>query len=160
MPADGAESGGTASLLVSGNTEMVVLDLDGALGKMKNPVERRALPPLARHMCLEAIFAKRWRDGEIEGRIAVNRHKASSRFQATGDTVQHRCEIFPIGRIVEQISGDDQIVLLVELQISAIPDQVAYPLWVFRLLLTGQSDHFLREVHTRDTRRAVLPQNA
>ena len=56
---------------MSGNTEMVVLDLKGAFSKMENPVERRALPPLARHPCREAIFAKRRRGGEIEGRIAV-----------------------------------------------------------------------------------------
>src|SRR6266511_5180368 len=157
MPAYRAESGGTASLLMRGNTEIVVLDLKGAVSKMKNPVERRSLPPLARHPCLEAIFAKRWCGGEIEGRIAVNRHEASARFQATGDTVQHRREIFPIRCIIEQIGGDDQIVFFVELQISAVPNQVADTLRVLRLLLTGQSDHFLGEVHTRDARRTVLP---
>src|SRR6266571_1072059 len=120
MPADGGESGGTASLLVRGHTQMVVLDLQGAFSEMKNPVERRALPPLARHPCLEAIFAKRWCSGEIEGRIAVHCDKASARFQATSDAVQHRRELFPIRRIVEQISGHDQIVFFVELQISAV----------------------------------------
>src|SRR6266487_1500584 len=103
MPADGAESGGTASLLVSGDTEMVVLDLKGAFSKMKNPVERRSLPPLARHPCLEAIFSKRGRGGKITGGIAVNRHKASAGFEATGDPVEHRGEIFPVRRIIEQV---------------------------------------------------------
>ena len=117
-----------------GNTEIVVLDLKGAFSKMKNPVERRSLSPLARHACLETVFAKRWCSGEIEGRIAVNRHKASARFQATGDPVQHRREIFPIPRIVEQISGDDQIVFFVELQISAVPNHVTDSLRVLRLL--------------------------
>src|SRR6266581_5401352 len=159
MPAYRAESGGTASLLVSGNTEMVVLDLDGPFSKMKNPVERRSLPPLARHPSLEAIFAKRWCGGEIEGRIAVNRHKASAGFQAMGDTVQHRLELFPIRRIVEQISGHNQIVFFVELQISAVPNQVADTPRVLLLLLAAQSDHSLGEVHTRDTRRALLPKN-
>src|SRR5438477_4035591 len=112
---------------------MVVLDLKGAFSKMKNPAERRPLPPLARNPGLEAVFAKRWRSGEIAGRIAVNRHKASAGFEATGDPVQHRPELFPIGRIVEQISGDDQIVFFVELQISAVPNQVADTLRVLRL---------------------------
>src|SRR5437879_6201849 len=124
MPADGAESGGTARLLVRGNTEIVVLNLKGAFSKMKNPVVRRSLPPLTRHPCLEAILAKRWRGGEIASRIAIDCHKASARFQATGNAVQHRREIFPIRGIVEEISGDDQIVFFVELQISAVPDQV------------------------------------
>src|SRR6266699_5593817 len=129
VPADGAESGRTASLLVSGNTEMVVLDLKGAFSKVKNPVVRRSLPPLARHPCLEAILAKRWRGGEIASRIAIDCHKASARFQATGDAVQHRREIFPICRVVEEVSGDDQIVFFVELQISAVANQVADSLW-------------------------------
>src|SRR5580765_7393768 len=160
MPADRAESGGTANFFMRGNTEIIVLDLKGAFSKMKYPVERRAFPPLARHACLEAIFAKRWCGGEIAGRIAVDRHKASARFQATGDTIQHRREIFPIRRIVEQISRDDQIVFFIELQISAIPNQVADTLRALRFLLTSQSDHFLGEIHTRDTRRTLLAQNA
>src|SRR5438105_7809921 len=139
---------------------MVVLDLKRALSKMKYPVERRSLPPLARHPCLEAIFAKRWCGGKIEGGIAVDRHKASAGFQATGDAVQHRLELFPTRCIVEQISGDDQIVFFAKLQTSAVPNQVADTLLVFRLLLTGQSDHSLGEINARDTRRAVLPQNA
>src|SRR5437867_661606 len=117
MPAYRAESGGSASLLVRGNTEIVVLDLKGAFRKMKNPVERRAFPPFARRPCLEVVFAKGWCRGEIAGRIAVDRHKASARFQAMGDAVQHRRELFPIRRIVEQISSDDQIMFFVELQI-------------------------------------------
>ena len=56
MPADGGESGGTASLLVRGHTEMVVLNFKGAFRQMKNPVERRSLSPLARHPGLEAMF--------------------------------------------------------------------------------------------------------
>src|SRR5438477_11372789 len=139
---------------------MVVLDLNVALSKMKYPVERRSLPPLARHPCLEAIFAKRWRGGKIEGGIAVDRHKASAGFQATGDAVEHRRELFPVRRIVEQISGDDQIVFFIELQMSAVPDQVADTLLVLRLLPTGQSDHSLGEVHARNTRRSSLAQNA
>src|SRR6266536_209379 len=160
MPADGAESGGTAGLLVSGNTEMVVLNLKSAFSKMENPLVRRSLPPVAGHPGLETVFAKRWRAGKIAGRITVDCHKASAGFQATGDPVQHRREFFPTRGIIEQVSRDGQIMFFVELQISAVPDQVADALRVFRLLLTGQGNHLLGEIHTRYTGRALLPQDA
>ena len=57
MPADLAETRSPAGLLMSGNIEMVVLDLDGSILKMEGPVEGCALTPFTGNPRLKSILA-------------------------------------------------------------------------------------------------------